>query len=189
MSDLVLKELLREERRRKSEKNKDKPRERSRDKKDKPRERSEKPERADRSEKPERADRTKRRSHRNKEGKREARVENKEKFMFLYEDFEGDLHLDLKKVESDTCKIFPVYFTGWNQNLTEESITKVDGKWTSEYEERSWLTVIFSEDKNVSVEPFDMEDVAVYNGKFFHCQDDLIDYIKENGCDYLDITR
>ena len=187
MSDLVLKELLREERRRKSEKNKDKPRERSRDKKDKPRDRSDKP----RSEKPERSEKKdrSRRTHRNKEGKREARVEDKEKFMFLYEDFEGDLHLDLKNVESDTCKIFPVYFTGWNQNLTEESITKVDGQWTSEYEERSWLTVIFSEDKNVSVEPFDMEDVAVYNGKFFHCQDDLIDHIKENGCDYLDITR
>ena len=183
MSDLVLKELLREERRRKSEKTREKSRDKGRDRsRDNPRDRP-------RSEKPERSDKAKRRSHRNKEGKREAKVEDKEKFMFLYEDFDGNLHLDLKNIESDTCKIFPVYFTGWNENLTEESITKVDGKWTSEYEDRSWLTVIFSEDKNVSVEPFDMEDVAVYNGKFFHCQDDLIDYIKENGCDYLDISR
>ena len=188
--DSALKEILKEERKRK-----DKNRERREDKhhSDKHREKNHN---KHHSEKNRDKHREKNRHEKRREEKESDSIEiikveqiEEEKFMFLYEDKEGKLfpNLDLIAKESNV-KIFPVYFHGHNTNLSEEEITFKDGKWTSVNEEakedETWLTI-----KEDEILPFDLSDVVAYNNLFFHCVDDLFDYIKEFGADYLPVNK
>lgn len=122
-------------------------------------------------------------------------VENlNEKFMFVYEDGEGILHSDLNKVvlvEGGSIKIFPVYFSGHNDNLYEEVVTYTNGVLTpsEENRENSWLNVIRSSDPDIEILQFDLEDVVVYNNRLFHCKDDLLDYLEAKGYEYLPISK
>ena len=119
-------------------------------------------------------------------------VSTVEKFMFVFEDEKGTLYSDLGKVNtSGELKIFPVYVSGHNENLTEEIVTYSDGKWraSDDNKENSWLNIIHSRDANVEVVPFNLDEVVVYNNRFFHCQDDLYDFLEDNGCEYLPVTH
>ena len=51
-------------------------------------------------------------------------------------------------------------------------------------EDETWLSI-----KEDEILPFDLSDVVVYNNMFFHCVDDLFDYIKEYGDDYLPVSK
>jgi len=113
------------------------------------------------------------------------------KFMFVYEDKEGILFTKLDSIpkeEGNTAKIFPVYLHGHNANLIEEEITFKDGKWISsnipEDPDATWLNIVEDE-----ILPFELSDVVVSNNLFFHCEDDLIDYIKEFGSEYLPVKN
>lgn len=115
-----------------------------------------------------------------------------EKFMFVYEDKDGKLFTNLKSIsvnEGDTVKIFPVYVKYWNDNLNEEEITYKDKRYipSEENKDSSWLNII-NDPKMIKVD-FDKEDAVVYNGKFFHCEKDLIEYIQIYGGEYLPISK
>jgi hypothetical protein len=58
-----------------------------------------------------------------------------------------------------------------------------------ENKETSWLNIIDSRDSNIEILSFDLEEVAVYNNRFFHCYDDLLDYLEAKGCEYLPISK
>lgn len=211
MSDAVLKELLKEEKYRRSKSDKSRKEHKQGDRKN-PRKEDEGKGRVRRSDKregdgkehKERDHRKDRSRHRSKsEGnliKREmARpspepIDTREKFMFVYEDEEGNLYTSISKItlsEEKSIKIFPVYFVGSNENLTEEVVKYIHSKLTPSEEntETTWLSIINSNDENIFVQDFDLEDIVVYNGKFFHCSDDLIYYINTFGCDYLSIFK
>ena len=53
----------------------------------------------------------------------------------------------------------------------------------------SALSCAMADDENIIILPFDIEDVVVYNGRFFHCQDDLLEYITREGCEYLSVIE
>lgn len=109
------------------------------------------------------------------------------KLMFVYEDKNGKLYKSLETIEKgedDEIKIFPVYVHGYNDNLTEEIVTVKGGVLVSSVE-NSWLETI--KDQTYTVLPFDLENIVVYNGKLFHCVDDLLEYINSNGAEYLDV--
>ena len=119
-------------------------------------------------------------------------VSTVEKFMFVFEDEKGTLYSDLGKANTGgELKIFPVYVSGHNENLTEEIVTYSDGKWrpSDVNKENSWLNIIHSRDPNVEVVPFNLDEVVVYNNRFFHCQDDLYDFLEDNGCEYLPVSH
>ena len=163
------------------------------------------PDRPDREERrPDKSDREERRSDKDKDNRekykhRENKVENhtkqeddKERFMFIYEDKDGKLYSDLNSVPKEgEIKIFPVYVNGWNDNLIEEIVTFENGRWSpsEENKDTTWLSVIDSRDPKILTVPFDLDDVVVYNGRFFHCEDDLLDYIQENGGEYLSVSK
>jgi len=118
-------------------------------------------------------------------------VDKREKFMFIYEDEEGKLYTTVDKIgliEDQSIKIFPVYFVGSNENLSEETVKYVDSKLTSETE-NSWLEIINSTDENMVIFDFDLDDIAVYNGKFFYSDGALIEYIKNFDAEYLPIFK
>jgi len=211
MSDKVLKELLREEKKRREMKdrsNNDKSKDRSNNDRTKHSSRRSKSEdsRRNKNRSKERT-RSKERSQRRSKIREESveisvpkkeisskekevdlrEVDSVEKFMFLYEDGEGKLYKSLDKIENEAT-IFPVYFEGENDNLTPEVITYRENKWTpsEENKETSWLNIINSKE---TILDFDEKDVVVYNGKFFHCQDDLVYYLNEYGCEYLDVNE
>ena len=109
---------------------------------------------------------------------------------FLYENMEGVIYNDLKKLtlkEGDTVKIFPVYLAGTNDNLNEEEVLFKNGKLTpsEENKESTWLTVINSTEPDILVIAFDLSDVVVYNNKFFHCIDDLYYWLQQEDAEYL----
>ena len=121
-------------------------------------------------------------------------VSTTEKFIFVYEDEAGVIYNDIGKMtlgEGNTVKIFPVYLSGHNENLTEEVVTFRDGKLTPMEENRdsTWLSVISSRDSNIEILPFDLDSVVVYNNRFFHCQDDLYDHLEANGCEYISVKK
>lgn len=114
-----------------------------------------------------------------------------EKFMFVYEDKDGNLFPKLESIpqeEDYVAKIFPVYVHGHNTNLTEEEITFKEGKWVPsnppEDPEATWLNI--KEDEMMF---FEGTDVVVSNNLFFNSEDDLIDYIKDFGADYLPVKN
>ncbi len=116
-----------------------------------------------------------------------------EKFIFVFEDDNGVLHADISKIaltEGNTLKIFPVYLSGHNTNLTEEVVTFTEGKLTpsEENKETTWLNVIQSREVGVEILLFDLTQVVIYNNRFFHCQDDLLDYIETNGCEFIPVV-
>ncbi len=165
MEDETLKKLLKEEkRRREKERDKERGRERGSSKHRREKERS----------------KERRSKHRSKERNVEI------KYMFIYEDDEGKLYTDLSKIEKTEVKIFPVYISGGDSNLTEEIITKKESEWTSEVE-NSWLNII--NDSSIKKVPFDLEDVTVYNNQMFHCVDDLHDYLDLYGPDVLPVNK
>lgn len=186
MSDKVLKELLKEERRRsKSDKNHHK------DRKDRHKERDHKSS----------SHKHRSKHHRSKsEGSSVAQVvaqpspepvDDREKFMFVYEDEAGKLYTQVEQMgltEGQKIKIFPVYFKGGNENLSEETLTYVDSKLTSDVE-NSWLEIIHSTDENIVIFEFDLTDIAVCNGKFFYTDGALIDYITQFDAEYLPIHK
>ena len=212
------KEKRRRERERERERNRDKDRTDKREERDERSERSEKSERKEeresRSERPERSERSERpeRAERSERSERSERVERSEqtekvveivaevptssteKFIFVYEDEAGVLYNDLQKIplsEGNTVKIFPVYLSGHNENLTEEVVTFRDGKLSpmDENKDSSWLNVINSRDENIEILTFDLDQVVVYNNRFFHCQDDLYDHLEANGCEYISVKK
>jgi hypothetical protein len=81
--------------------------------------------------------------------------------------------------------------TGHNENLNEEVLTFRDGKLRADDENRetSWLNILDSRDEKIQVLTFELEDVVVYNNRFFHCQDDLLDFLEANGCEYLPVKK
>ena len=120
-------------------------------------------------------------------------VSTVEKFIFIFEDDEGVLYTDISKInlnEGDTVKIFPVYLSGHNSNLTEEVVTFTDGRLVpvEENKETTWLNIIQSRDPAIEILLFELDRVVLYNNRFFHCQDDLAEYILNNGCDYISIV-
>jgi len=118
-------------------------------------------------------------------------VDKREKFMFIYEDEEGKLYTTVDKIgliEDQSIKIFPVYFVGSNENLSEETVKYVDSKLTSETE-NSWLEIINSTDENMVIFDFDLDDIVVYNGKFFYSDGALIEYLKNFDAEYLPIFK
>jgi len=118
-------------------------------------------------------------------------VDKREKFMFIYEDEEGKLYTTVDKIgliENQSIKIFPVYFVGSNENLSEETVKYVDSKLTSETE-NSWLEIINSTDENMVIFDFDLDDIVVYNGKFFYSDGALIEYLKNFDAEYLPIFK
>ena len=193
--DSTLKEILKEERRRQERSDKERHRENKEHRHEKRENKRE--DRHHRSEK----DRHRNKNRPKSRKEESASVEyvtvntNQEpegvKFMFVYEDKEGVLFTKLDSIpkeEGDTAKIFPVYLHGHNTNLFEEEITFRDGNWTPsnppEDPEATWLNI--TEDEILS---FELSDVVVSNNLFFHCQDDLIDYIKEFGAEYLPVKN
>jgi hypothetical protein len=202
--DKTLKALLKEEKRRRekrrdgekgekgeNEKKGENKREKSkhREHKDEKREKSKHRERKDEN----REKHKEREKSKPKEGKREERTKPKDdtvKFMFIFEDTEGKLYSDLDKIEKKEggeIKIFPVYISGGNDNLNEETVTFTNGEYGSS-EENSWLTVLNSKDKNMKVVKTELEDVVVYNSQFYHCMDDFIDYVELFGPDVLPLN-
>ena len=114
------------------------------------------------------------------------------KFIFVFEDSEGNLFNNLdsnKKVENSKVVIFPCYLTGQNENLNEEEVTFTNGKFVpnEENKDNTWLSVITSDEYEVM--EFDLEEIVVYNNKFYHCVDDLIEYIQTNGAEYLPVSK
>jgi len=202
MSDAVLKELLKEEKYRRSKSDKSRRDHRKEGERKERVRRSDKRDKEEHRERDHRKDRT--RHHRSKsEGssvKKEIAqpspepIDTREKFMFIYEDEEGNLYTSIDKItlsEGKSIKIFPVYFVGSNENLTEEIVKYIDSKLTplEENIETSWLSIINSNDENIFLQEFNLEDIVVYNGKFFHCSDDLIYYLNTFGCEYLSIFK
>lgn len=114
------------------------------------------------------------------------------KFMFVYEDKSGNLFTDLnsiQKEDGDLIKIFPVYVSGHNDNLTEETLTYQNGELipSEENKETSWLTVI--QNPEIEIIPFDIDQIVVYNNRLFHCEKDLLVYLEENGPEYLPVSN
>ena len=197
--DSALKEVLREERRRndgKRHKEHDSRRSRNHEKERKERKDKKHHSRRSRSE-PRRSTKHSSRSdsittikvHDSKEIQKD---DGTERFMFVYEDSEGQIHTNmdsLPKVEDSTSKIFPVYVAGYNDNLSEEEIVYKDGQWSSSVE-NSWLDVINSQNNdNIEILTYEGEDIVVYNGKLFHCLRDLRAYLKGYGAEYLPIKN
>ena len=119
-------------------------------------------------------------------------ISQTEKFIFVFEDDEGVLQKDISKIsltEGSTVKIFPVYLSGHNTNLTEEIVTFTNGKLTpvEENRETTWLNVIQSRDPGIEILIFDLSQIVIYNNRFFHCQDDLLDYLDVHGCEYISV--
>jgi hypothetical protein len=122
-----------------------------------------------------------------------------DKFLFVYEDKTDKIYADLNKVpkgEGDTVKIFPVFFTGCNENLNEEIVVCKSGNWTPQEENKdsSWLSIINKngqklDGREIKVLPFEPDQIAVYNGSFFHCVDDIQDYLELYGPDVMDVTK
>ena len=109
------------------------------------------------------------------------------KFMFVYEDKNGELFSNIDRInkeDGDIIKIFPVYVHGYNDNLTEEEVTYKDGILVASNQEESWLTII----DEYEILPFDISDIVVYNGTFFHCEKDLIEYLSQYGAEYLPVN-
>ena len=107
--------------------------------------------------------------------------------MFLYEDNDGNLYRKLENIskkEGVEAKIFPVYVHGSHDNFTEEEIVFKNGKWTSTVE-NSWLECINKPEYNHLT--FDGDDVVVYNNKLFHCEGDMLEYIRDFGPEILKV--
>lgn len=207
MEDKVLKELLKEKNR-KSKSNRDKGRDhKDRDHKDRDHKVRDYKERdhkeRDHKERDHKSSshKSKNRHHRSKSEGSSVRqivaqsspepVDKREKFMFIYEDEEGKLYTTVDKIgliEDQSIKIFPVYFVGSNENLSEETVKYVDSKLTSETE-NSWLEIINSTDDNMVIFDFDLDDIVVYNGKFFYSDGALIEYLKNFDAEYLPIFK
>lgn len=190
------------ERRGRSREKRDKSREKrdkSRDRRDRSRERRDKSK--ERRDKKKRDEKKRQEKIREFEKKFNQALENRvthqeeedvEQFMFVYEDDEGKLYTELTKlppVNDKIAKIFPIFFTGGNENLTEEFIKYTEAKWLSESEEQenSWLNIINSTDEKVKVLLYEGEDIVVYNDKFFHCEKDLLDYLEFYGAEVLPV--
>jgi hypothetical protein len=217
--DSALKELVREERRRRSERNEKDRNERDKHRKDDGRDndRHHHRSRKDRSEKKERKDKPDKNEKPDKIAISESVVitetdpaetvtntEMKETnkaeilpipntFMFLYEDNAGNLFNSLNKIETienNKIKIFPVYFSGYENSMSSEEITFISGKWTptEENKESSWLNIINDTSGDNTILPFDFSEIVLYNGNLFHCEDDLYDYIELYGADVLNVN-
>jgi len=116
-----------------------------------------------------------------------------ETFMFLYKDSEGKLYTSMDKitpVDGTKITIYPVVFTGCNPNVFREDVTynSKERKYVATLPDQSWLQVIYSKDQNMVILPFEGENIVIYNNIFFHCVDDLIDYLKYNGPEYLPVN-
>ena len=117
--------------------------------------------------------------------------DDKEHFMFVYEDVDGILYNQIHKiVKRENVTIFPVYISGYNDNLNGEVVKFEGGKYitTLDEPETSWLKIVDSKDNNIKIHTYDEPDIVVYNGKFFHCNDDLTYYLVNYGAEYLPVT-
>lgn len=118
-------------------------------------------------------------------------IDDKEIFMFIYEDIDGVLYNQLSNVEKkEKVTIFPVYISGYNDNLTGEYI-EWDGskyKTTLEQEEQSWLNIIDSRDVDIKINMYkELDQIIVFNDKFFNSKSDLHYYLENYGLEYLPI--
>ena len=120
--------------------------------------------------------------------------DEREKFMFVYEDEEGKIYNKLSSIEKKTSlnsfkvNIFPVYMTKHNPNLIGETIEWVDNNWKSSLEDdESWLKIINSKDDKIKIKTYNRKDIIVYNDKLFRDIDDLIYYLKHFDAEYLPV--
>ena len=111
-------------------------------------------------------------------------------FMFVFEDKKGELYNNINKItkdDKDEIKIFPVYFKGCDENLTEETVVYdlIANKIVPlpENSETSWLNTLNDPKNKIISVP--IGDIIVYNGKLFHCLYDLYDYLEFYGAEVL----
>lgn len=111
-------------------------------------------------------------------------------FMFVFEDKKGELYNNINKItkdDKDEIKIFPVYFKGCDENLTEETVVYdlIANKIVPlpENAETSWLNTLNDNKNKIISVP--IGDIIVYNGKLFHCLYDLYDYLEFYGAEVL----
>ena len=100
------------------------------------------------------------------------------KFSFVFED-SGILHASLEDIDKKDGKkivIHPVWFTGYEETMFSEEVTYSEnfGKWSSSDPEHSWLEVLT--DKSVEIFQHDIKYLVQWQGSFFHCEGDLLDY-------------
>ena len=122
-----------------------------------------------------------------------------DRFLFIFEDNNDKLYDSLEKIEKIEgikARIFPVFFTGCNDNLTEETVTFIDGNWTPDEEnkETSWLNIIKNNgqkinDRQIEIITFEPNEIVIYNNNFFHCIDDILDYLQLYGPDVMPVNH
>ena len=104
-----------------------------------------------------------------------------QKYMFIYEAntvFYSKLD-SIDKVDGRLVTIHPLYYEGYNNNLISEEIVYNEerGKYISKSTDGSWLEVIYDYPPE-SIEYFEEKDgIVAYEGKYFHCDGDLLYYL------------
>jgi len=93
-------------------------------------------------------------------------------------------------VNGTKITIYPVIFTGCNPNVFREDViyNSEEGKYKATLPDQSWLQVIYDKDENMEILPFESEEIVVYKDMYFHCAQDLIDYIYDVGAEYVSIN-
>lgn len=184
------------------ERSKDKHKDRSKERRDRSKERREK-EKREKKKREERKKKEKAKREIERLIQMEKRVQeievpqdDNDYFVFVYEDKDAHIYTNLFEINSEDgeeINIFPVYFTGGNENLNGETIvwSVQESKYVTKLEnpEESWLNIIRSTDEKTKVNIYDGQDIIVYNDKFFYSQQDLYDYLEAYGAEVLPIYK
>jgi len=118
----------------------------------------------------------------------------KQKFMFVFEDTDGMLYSSLSSIikdEGKKVKIFPVYIAGHTENTSEEEIEYKDGKYVphEDNQESSWLQILEKVPEDGELVTCDLDDIVVFNNLFYYTLDDFYHYLENSGADYLPVKH
>ena len=96
-------------------------------------------------------------------------------FVFIYES-EGKFYSELDKIEKTDGKvviIHPVYYSGYDNTMTSETIVFKDGEYVSESSDGSWLDTIKQYPDIIFT--MDNEEAIYHDGEYFHCDGCLLE--------------
>lgn len=118
----------------------------------------------------------------------------KQKFMFIFEDSDGTLYSSLSSIikdEGKKVKIFPVYIAGHTENTSEEEIEYKNGRYVphEDNQESSWLQILEKVPEGGELVTCDLDDIVVFNNLFYYTLDDFYHYLENSGADYLPVRH